>query len=125
MNSENVGGVLGQFKFFQLLRTGSQTFERTLLLYSFISGIANAALIAIVNNAADEIEDGQGEIMWWYLGLFAISMTIFYITKKIVNPGVKVTSIARGIPIGGELEYADEITLGRSILDRIEYNQSQ
>ena len=47
--------------------------------------------------------------------------TAFYLTKKMKEFNVKVTSIARGIPIGGELEYADELTLGRSILTRTIY----
>ena len=47
--------------------------------------------------------------------------TAFYITKKLKEYGVKITSIARGIPIGGELEYADEVTLGRSIMTRTSY----
>jgi recombination protein RecR len=49
--------------------------------------------------------------------------TAFYITKKIKPLNIKVSTIARGIPVGGELEYADEITLGRSILSRTSYNQ--
>ena len=49
--------------------------------------------------------------------------TAFYITKKLKEFGVKITSIARGIPIGGELEYADEVTLGRSIMTRTTYEQ--
>jgi recombination protein RecR len=47
--------------------------------------------------------------------------TAFYISKKLQDVRLKVTAIARGISIGGELEYADEITLGRSILGRIPY----
>ena len=47
--------------------------------------------------------------------------TAFYITKRLKELGVKITSIARGIPMGGELEYTDEITLGRSIMTRSEY----
>ncbi|MDB4835423.1 recombination mediator RecR [Cyclobacteriaceae bacterium] len=47
--------------------------------------------------------------------------TAFYISKKLKELGIKVSSIARGIPIGGEIEYADELTLGRSILNRINY----
>lgn len=47
--------------------------------------------------------------------------TAFYLTKRIKPFGVKITTIARGIPIGGDLEYADEITLGRSIVSRIVY----
>jgi len=47
--------------------------------------------------------------------------TAFYITKKLRPMGVKVSSIARGVPVGGELEYTDEITLGRSIVSRVSY----
>ena len=52
--------------------------------------------------------------------------TIFYLSKKIRGAGVRVSTIARGISFGGELEYADELTLGRSIVARIPYkNQSE
>lgn len=47
--------------------------------------------------------------------------TSFYITKKLKDLNVKVSTIARGVPVGGELEYTDEITLGRSILRRTAY----
>ena len=46
--------------------------------------------------------------------------TAFYIHRRLAGKPVRVTSIARGIPVGGDLEYADEITLGRSILARTE-----
>jgi len=49
--------------------------------------------------------------------------TAFYLSKKLKEKGIKVSSIARGIPIGGEIEYADELTLGRSILSRIDYQE--
>ena len=45
--------------------------------------------------------------------------TIYYIQKKLQGSGVKVTTIARGIAFGGELEYADEMTLARSITNRL------
>ncbi len=48
--------------------------------------------------------------------------TAFYIHRKLKEFPVKITSIARGIPMGGDLEYADEITLGRSITSRILFN---
>lgn len=57
--------------------------------------------------------------------ILALSATIegdttsFYITKLLREYPIKVTTIARGIPVGSELEYADEITLGRSIATRI------
>lgn len=47
--------------------------------------------------------------------------TIFFISKQLENSPVKITTIARGISFGGELEYADELTLGRSIVSRIPY----
>lgn len=45
--------------------------------------------------------------------------TAFYINRKLKELNVKVTSIARGVPVGGNLEYTDEITLGRSITARV------
>jgi len=45
--------------------------------------------------------------------------TIFYISKKLKEQPVKITTIARGIAFGGELEYADEMTLARSISNRM------
>jgi recombination protein RecR len=45
--------------------------------------------------------------------------TAFYLSRRLRDlPNVHLSTIARGIPMGGELEYADEITLGRSIVDR-------
>ena len=48
--------------------------------------------------------------------------TAFYLQKKLKPFNLKISTIARGIPIGGDLEYADEVTLGRSILSRIAYD---
>ena len=45
--------------------------------------------------------------------------TIYYISKKLKNFPIKITTIARGIAFGGELEYADEMTLAKSISNRI------
>ena len=46
--------------------------------------------------------------------------TAFYLSRRLRDlPNVHLSTIARGIPMGGELEYADEITLGRSIVDRL------
>lgn len=44
--------------------------------------------------------------------------TIFYINKQLTDANVQVSNIARGVSFGGELEYADEVTLGRSIVAR-------
>lgn len=62
--------------------------------------------------------------------LLALSTTMegdttnFYIFRKLAASNVKITTIARGIAIGDELEYADEVTLGRSILNRVEFTNS-
>jgi recombination protein RecR len=45
--------------------------------------------------------------------------TIYYIQKKLAGSPVRITTIARGIAFGGELEYADEMTLGRSLQNRL------
>lgn len=50
--------------------------------------------------------------------------TNFYIFRKLSPSNVKITTIARGIAIGDELEYADEVTLGRSIVNRVEFTNS-
>lgn len=50
--------------------------------------------------------------------------TIFYLYKKLKDTGIQISTIARGIAFGGELEYVDEITLGKSIATRIPYENS-
>ena len=49
--------------------------------------------------------------------------TNFYISRKLADYPVKLSVIARGISVGDELEYTDEVTLGRSILNRTPFNQ--
>ncbi len=50
--------------------------------------------------------------------------TNFYIFRKLRNTEIRITTIARGIAIGDDLEYADEITLGRSILYRTDFEST-
>lgn len=50
--------------------------------------------------------------------------TIFYLYKRIKDFDIQISTIARGIAFGGELEYVDEITLGRSIVTRVPYERS-
>lgn len=62
--------------------------------------------------------------------IFALSATMegdttnFYIYRQLEGLPVSLSTIARGIPVGDELEYADEVTLGRSILQRIPFEGS-
>lgn len=61
--------------------------------------------------------------------IFALSPTMegdttsFYLSKKMKGLDLELSTIARGVPIGGELEYTDEITLGRSIITRTKNEQ--
>lgn len=50
--------------------------------------------------------------------------TSFYIFRRLAHLNVKVSVLARGVSIGNELEFADELTLGRSILNRIPFSDS-
>ena len=50
--------------------------------------------------------------------------TNFYIYRKLEPLNIKVSIIARGVSVGNELEYTDEVTLGRSILNRTPFDES-
>lgn len=62
--------------------------------------------------------------------IFALSSTMegdttnFYIYKQLTGLNIKTSTIARGIAVGDELEYADEVTLGRSIVNRVPFENS-
>jgi len=69
----------------------------------------------------------RGEVEEVILALSATmegDTTIFYLYRKLREFDVKITTIARGIAFGGELEYVDELTLGRSIATRVPYERS-
>lgn len=78
-----------------------------------------------INSLVNKIKDGEIKEL-----IFALSSTMegdttnFYIYKQIKDYNVETSTIARGISVGDELEYADEVTLGRSILNRIPFEAS-
>lgn len=78
-----------------------------------------------IESLVKKVEEGQVKEL-----IFALSSTMegdttnFYIYKQIKDYNVFTSTIARGISVGDELEYADEITLGRSILNRIPFESS-
>lgn len=78
-----------------------------------------------IDSLVEKVKNGQIDEL-----IFALSSTMegdttnFYIFKQIENFAVKTTTIARGIAVGDELEYADEVTLGRSIINRIPFENS-
>lgn len=74
-----------------------------------------------IDTLVRRVTESQGEVKEVILALSSTmegDTTSFYITKMLKETGIKVSTIARGIPVGGELEFADEITLGRSIATR-------
>ena len=78
-----------------------------------------------IDSLVNKLKSGEVEEL-----IFAMSPTMegdttnFYIYKQIQEFNIKTTTIARGISLGNELEYTDEITLGRSIIDRIPFELS-
>lgn len=74
-----------------------------------------------IDSLMDRVKQEPGAVKEVILALSATmegDTTAYYITRLLRETGVKVTTIARGIPVGSELEYADEVTLGRSISTR-------
>ena len=69
---------------------------------------------------------GEGEIREV---IFALSTTMegdstnFYLFKKLKDSNIRITTLARGVSVGDELEFTDELTLGRSIVNRLPYEQ--
>ena len=80
-----------------------------------------AALVspeALFEADADALEGSAGEVILALSGDVEGETTSFYIYRQISRYGVKVSSLARGLGFGDNLEYADELTLGRSIVNR-------
>ena len=67
-------------------------------------------------------EGGISEVILALASTMEGDTTNFYITRRLASSGVKISMIARGISIGDELEYTDELTLGRSIINRTPVN---
>lgn len=78
-----------------------------------------------INSLIDKVKTGTIKEV-----IFALSSTIegdttnFYIYKQLEGLPIKTSTIARGIAVGDELQYADEVTLGRSIVNRIPFDKS-
>ena len=92
-------------------------------LISPIDGVGPADLK--IDSLIEKIRGGKiKEVIFALSATMEGDTTIFYINKNLSGFEIKISTIARGIPVGDELEYTDEITLGRSILKRIPYNDS-
>ena len=69
-------------------------------------------------------DNGVKEIIFALSATMEGDTTIFYLHKRLKQFNINISTIARGIAFGGELEYVDEITLGRSIVTRVPYENS-
>lgn len=75
-----------------------------------------------IDSLVNRVQHGEAtEVILAFSATVEGDTTMFYIAKKLRGMPVRISCIARGIAVGGELEYADEITLGRSIMNRTEY----
>lgn len=73
----------------------------------------------------DKVKTGEiKEVIFALSATMEADTTIFYINKQLQDYPVTISIIARGIPVGDDLEYTDEVTLGRSILKRVPYADS-
>lgn len=77
-----------------------------------------------IDSLVERVARAQGSIKEIILALSPTmegDTTAFYINRRLKEYPIKVTSIARGVSVGGDLEYTDEITLGRSISGRVPF----
>jgi recombination protein RecR len=78
-----------------------------------------------INSLVEKVKSGSvNEIIFALSSTMEGDTTNFYIYKQIQDYDIITSTIARGISVGDELEYADEVTLGRSILQRVPFEKS-
>lgn len=92
-------------------------------LISPMDGIGPADLT--VDLLVNKIKTGTvSEVIFALSATMEGDTTIFYLHKRLKEENIKISTLARGIAFGGEIEYADELTLGRSITTRVPYENS-
>lgn len=78
-----------------------------------------------ISSLIDRVREDQPEEIILALGTtIEGDTTSFFIHRALAETGVRISVISRGVAIGDEIEYADEVTLGRSILSRTDFEQS-
>jgi recombination protein RecR len=82
-------------------------------------GPADLEIESLVSRVA---EDNVKEVILALNPTMEGDTTNFYIFRKLASSDVRISVIARGISVGNELEYTDEVTLGRSILNRTPFD---
>ncbi|MBR1516580.1 MAG: recombination protein RecR [Bacteroidales bacterium] len=85
-------------------------------------GIHDLTIDALIQRVASGQPDPIDEVVLALPTTMEGDTTNFYLNKQLAPLGVKVTTLARGVAIGDNLEYTDEITLGRSILNRVPFS---
>ena len=85
-------------------------------------GPSDLTISELVKRVSDLVAKGEApEVILALSGDVEGETTSFYIYRQLAPYGVKVTTLARGLGFGDALEYADELTLGRSIVNRTEF----
>jgi recombination protein RecR len=92
-------------------------------LISPIDGIGPSDLFidALLKRIA---ENETNEIIFALSGTTEGDTTAFYLSRKLQPLPVSISTLARGVPVGDELEYTDEVTLGRSLQNRVPYQKN-
>ena len=91
-------------------------------LISPIEGIGPSDLFidALMKRATDGVE----EIILALSATTEGDTTSFYLARKLQPLNIEISTLARGVPVGDELEYTDEVTLGRSLQNRVPYQKA-
>jgi recombination protein RecR len=78
-----------------------------------------------IDGLVERVKSGQvQEIILALSATMEGETTCFYLSRRLADCNVRISAIARGVAVGGELEYTDEVTLGRSILQRTPYENA-
>lgn len=76
-----------------------------------------------INSLADRVRGGEvDEVILALSATMEGDTTNFYIYRRLADTGVRLTQLARGMSVGNEIEYTDEVTLGRSLLNRVPFS---
>lgn len=76
-----------------------------------------------INSLVDRVRGGEvDEVILALSATMEGDTTNFYIYRRLADTGVRLTQLARGMSVGNEIEYTDEVTLGRSLLNRVPFS---
>lgn len=76
-----------------------------------------------INSLVDRVSGGEvDEVILALSATMEGDTTNFYIYRRLADTGVRLTQLARGMSVGNEIEYTDEVTLGRSLLNRVPFS---